>query len=232
MTTQRVGHLFPAFEFENGWRVSAQADVSGYQCSPRERLDVLEEYETVEVVIYGPSGHAVDGYAAGLPVYLAKKFSLSESNYAGAHITMVELSILLGIVRSRAPNSALPPGGDLHGFDHCKHDLVRVNAKVVVSFFGLVHAILSIDQVLVLRDFFHGWEELKVPENVVMQVSIVGAAFPGVRKQNGTVIMKTHDGYDVSVTINDVRTVLAAAHSSFANQEGSKFSIAAECRPQ
>ena len=52
--------LFPILNEVMGWEISAQADRAGYACSPREKLDALESYETVEVLIRSPWGAAPD----------------------------------------------------------------------------------------------------------------------------------------------------------------------------
>jgi hypothetical protein len=72
------GRLFPPFSWDTGWSLSLQADAAGYACTPRIRLDRLEEYETVEGVITGPFPHPVDPETLGLPEHVSALFTRLE----------------------------------------------------------------------------------------------------------------------------------------------------------
>lgn len=76
--TRRETHLFPAEE-HGEYRISLQGS-SGHHSVPRKDLEHLEDYEAVEVVVYGPA--AEDGgmltpqdlERIGLPKQLCDKF--------------------------------------------------------------------------------------------------------------------------------------------------------------
>lgn len=72
--TLEGGRLFPAETFANGWSLSIQADKIGYACSPRERYDTIEEYETVEIIIYGPPNYRTRLTDFGLSTELQERF--------------------------------------------------------------------------------------------------------------------------------------------------------------
>lgn len=94
------GRLFPKEEFGNGWGLSAQADAAGYACRPAAKFETLEEYLSVEVVIYGPQG-LVYPLAIGLTPHIASAFEVTrdaetgEIDYAiGAFISQDDLNII------------------------------------------------------------------------------------------------------------------------------------------
>ena len=119
MVTRRTakdveGRLFPHEEFPNGWALSLQADNLGYACSPKERLDVLEDYATVEARITGPFPHEVDPRTIGLPAEVAEKFTdIYESGVAlGLNMTWADVEALRKaiLMTGMAPNAGIPKG--------------------------------------------------------------------------------------------------------------------------
>ncbi|MTH94691.1 hypothetical protein [Roseibium sp. RKSG952] len=94
--------------------MSAQADHAGYRCSPARRLDTLEEYDTVEVVIYGPFQMAVDPTTMEIPGDVLAKFTSPEEDGVaiGCYLTMDDISkVELAIARaSLNPNAGIPRG--------------------------------------------------------------------------------------------------------------------------
>lgn len=119
MVTRRTakdaeGRLFPHEEFPNGWTLSLQADDLGYACSPKERLDVLEGYATVEARITGPFPHEVDPRTIGLPDEVADKFTdLYASGVSlGLDLTWEDVEILRKaiLMTGMNPNAGIPKG--------------------------------------------------------------------------------------------------------------------------
>lgn len=116
MKTSRTedGRLFPSETFPNGWRISAQADAAGYACAPKQRLDALEDYDSVEVVIYGPENWPVDPRRLGLPDAIAENFTRLEHGTPalGLFVTPFELEAIRDAVRAAEmnPNAGVPRG--------------------------------------------------------------------------------------------------------------------------
>lgn len=108
------GRLFPSEEFGGGWSLSAQGDAVGYRCRPAARLDSLESYEAVEVVLYSPDG-LLDPSAIGLPEDVAAKFGVGRAGgevewQVGSFLTQDDLNAvrlrmaeLAGAPRAPAP---------------------------------------------------------------------------------------------------------------------------------
>jgi hypothetical protein len=94
--------------------MSVQADYAGYRCSPARRLDTLEEYDTVEVVIYGPFQMAVDPSTMDIPEDVLAKFTRPEQDGVaiGCHLTSDDVSeVELAIAKaSLNPNAGIPRG--------------------------------------------------------------------------------------------------------------------------
>jgi hypothetical protein len=95
--------------------MSMQADKSGYQCSPRERLDALEDYESLEVKIDGPHGTVVDPHTMDLPAEVAAKFPrlvIGGGPSIGANLTWSDVDAVVHAIRmaSRYPNNGVPRG--------------------------------------------------------------------------------------------------------------------------
>lgn len=88
--------LFPPFTFDNGWSLSAQADKAGYACAPRERLEHLEDYDSLECVIYGPDEDPIDISGLKISSAIRDKFSPSCDGgvFVGAFLTLAEVSEL------------------------------------------------------------------------------------------------------------------------------------------
>lgn len=112
--TEADGRLFPSKDWDHGWRMSAQADTAGYQCSPNKCLNTLEEYDTVEVVLYGPFRMDVDPTTLDLPLHVLAKFTDLESNGVaiGCHLTKEDLEhVETAVLRaSMNPNAGIPKG--------------------------------------------------------------------------------------------------------------------------
>lgn len=113
--TEENGRLFPPMEWDHGWSLSIQADKHGYQCSPKRKLDALEEYDTVEVKIDGPHDTYVDPHTMQIPPYVLEKFpklTVGNGPSIGANLTWddveaVKRAILLA---SLSPNDGVPNG--------------------------------------------------------------------------------------------------------------------------
>ena len=113
--TEENGRLFPPVIWDHGWSLSIQADKHGYQCSPKRKLDVLEEYITVEVKIDGPHGTYVDPHTMQIQPHVLKKFlklTIDSGPSIGANLTWddveaVKQAILLA---SLSPNDGVPNG--------------------------------------------------------------------------------------------------------------------------
>lgn len=115
MTTRTIeGRLFPSITWDHGWSLSIQADKGGYACSPKLRLDNLEDYETVEVKIDGPFPQAVDVSTLELPDEIVAKFASIEGGAPciGHNLNWDEVEKLkTAIVRaSLRPNAGIPRG--------------------------------------------------------------------------------------------------------------------------
>jgi hypothetical protein len=115
MSTRRIdGRLFPAITWDHGWSLSLQADKSGYQCEPKEHLWTLEEYASVECVIYGPFVGSVDPYAMDLPDEVANKFVPLEvsSPSIGCKLTWGDVELVKQAIlnASLKPNLGVPRG--------------------------------------------------------------------------------------------------------------------------
>lgn len=116
MATRRTidDRLFEPEYFSGGWSISIQADYAGYQCSPQRRLDTLEQYDAVEVVIYGPEHWAVDPTTMGLPENIAQKFTEVDVGCPsiGCHITHEELAVIRDVISKvmMHPNAGVPRG--------------------------------------------------------------------------------------------------------------------------
>jgi len=115
MSTKRIDdRLFPSVTWDHGWSLSLQADRVGYQCSPAERFETLEEYTSVEGVIYGPFAGSVDPRTLDLPEHVANKFLPLEmaSPSIGCNLTWDDVEeIKQAILRaSLNPNAGIPRG--------------------------------------------------------------------------------------------------------------------------
>jgi hypothetical protein len=112
--TDEDGRLFPSEEFESGWSISAQADKAGYQCTPRDKLETLEAYEAVEVLIRGPEAWPIDARSIGLPESLAARFSTVDdgSPAIAGNVTHAELAEIRAAVMQVLfhPNAGVPRG--------------------------------------------------------------------------------------------------------------------------
>lgn len=106
--------LFPAWETDMGWSLSAQADRAGYACSPRERLDRLEDYRTVEVAIFKEGLRVVDPAGLDLPAGILAKFEPPGAGgpAIGAHLTGEEVAeVRQALLRAgMSPNAGVPRG--------------------------------------------------------------------------------------------------------------------------
>lgn len=105
------GRLFPPMVFPNGWALSIQGDAAGYACRPRARLDVLQEYEEVEVVVYTKDQGFVAPDSLGLSEGLLAKFSpaCEAGPYIGANLNWADIGELFETVRAMP---ALDPDPD------------------------------------------------------------------------------------------------------------------------
>ena len=109
------GRLFPPREWGSGWSLSLQADVAGYACAPKRRLDRLEGYDTVEAMISGPFPQPVDVATLGLPESLVSKFVPLTDAWSvslGLNLTWDEVRELHAAIDRGCmnPNSGIPPG--------------------------------------------------------------------------------------------------------------------------
>lgn len=109
------GRLFPARTWDAGWSLSIQADVAGYACAPRRRLERLEDYEEVEVMLSGPFDQPVDPTEIGLPERVAAKFTPLEPDSVvslGLNLTWAEVRAVEGAIdlACQNPNAGVPQG--------------------------------------------------------------------------------------------------------------------------
>lgn len=113
--TSRINdRLFPAKTWDHGWSLSLQGDKHGYRCEPGEHLQFLEDYASLEVVIYGPFGMEVDPTTMGIPEHVVAKFTPLEGHgpslgcrLTWSDIAEVEAAILKA---SLNPNAGVPRG--------------------------------------------------------------------------------------------------------------------------
>lgn len=107
--------LFPSAVWDHGWSLSLQGDKAGYQCSPAERLPHLEDYDTVEGVIYGPFAAPVDISTLEMPAATQEKFTpLGDGNgpSIGQHLTKQDIAAVKEAIlkASLNPNAGIPRG--------------------------------------------------------------------------------------------------------------------------
>jgi hypothetical protein len=111
---QAPGRLFPPLTWDHGWLLSIQADRAGYRCSPKENLECLEDYETVEFKIDGPFKHLVDPATLDLPAEVLAKFSPLENGMPalGCNLTWEDVEEVRKaiIYASMNPNAGIPQG--------------------------------------------------------------------------------------------------------------------------
>ncbi|WP_315922821.1 hypothetical protein [Mesorhizobium sp. SP-1A] len=120
--TLENGRLFPPMIWDHGWSLSIQADKAGYQCSPKKRLDTLEEYETVEVKIDGPHGTTVDPYTMQMPDDVKAKFpvlEIGDGPSIGGNLTWEDVECVKNAIlyASLSPNDGAPDGEENDGVD-------------------------------------------------------------------------------------------------------------------
>lgn len=135
MATTRTleGRLFPARKFPGGWSISIQADKVGYACHPRRTLETIEEYDAVEVALYGPFPHVVDVTTLGLPLSITSKFHDIEKGQPciGANLSWSEVALLEAAVLAAAlePWAGIPKGrvgwSEAEMYLGCDEDLSR-----------------------------------------------------------------------------------------------------------
>lgn len=103
------GRLFPAREWDTGWALSIQADAAGYGCSPRDRLDCIEDYDEVEARIRAPFVEPVDHGQLGLDPDLAAKFDEWGN---GRNLTWKDVDALSTalMMAGMNPNAGIPRG--------------------------------------------------------------------------------------------------------------------------
>jgi len=108
------GRLFPLETWDHGFSLSLQADRSGYQCWPQERLDTLEAYDEVEAVIYRKGFEVVDPVWMDLPGEVLAKFTLVESGgvAVGCRLTKDDVEAVRQAIlqASLNPNAGIPVG--------------------------------------------------------------------------------------------------------------------------
>lgn len=120
MTTRRTwdeapGRLFPPQTWMAGWTLSLQADAAGYGCEPRKRLEVLENYASVEAQIVGPFPQPVDPATLELPRHVLDKFTPLEVGGGpslGRNLTWEDVTALRRAIdmACHAPNAGVPRG--------------------------------------------------------------------------------------------------------------------------
>lgn len=103
------GRLFPNREWDTGWALSIQADNAGYGCSPRARLDHIEDYDEVEVRVLAPFVEPVDHAQLGLDPELAGKFDEwgNGRNLSWAEVETLSTALMLAGMN---PNAGIPRG--------------------------------------------------------------------------------------------------------------------------
>jgi hypothetical protein len=132
----KEGRLFPHTIYDNGWSVSAQADRVGYQCSPQRRFDTLEQYETVEVVVYGPEHWPVDPKRIGLPEGIVAKFTeVGRGPAIGCRLTHGELAAVkrAAMMALMNPNAGVPRGDVVWGGREVYHGASRDIAADILA---------------------------------------------------------------------------------------------------
>lgn len=114
--SEAPGRLFPERLWDSGWSLSLQADAAGYACSPRRRLERLEDYETVEAMIAGPFRQSVDPRALDLlPGPVLDKFTCpgpGNGPALGLDLTWDDVACLVKAIDRAClnPNAGIPPG--------------------------------------------------------------------------------------------------------------------------
>jgi hypothetical protein len=109
------GRLFPPQHWDTGWTLSLQADLAGYVCAPRLRLDRLEDYERVEAMITGPFPHPVDPGTLDLPEAVLARFTALEPGGGpaiGQGLSWAEVDALRAALDRAGlnPNAGVPRG--------------------------------------------------------------------------------------------------------------------------
>jgi catechol 2,3-dioxygenase-like lactoylglutathione lyase family enzyme len=108
------GRLFPVIDIGNGWTLSLQADKAGYACSPKARLDKIEDYDRVEAHIDGPNQVRVDPSELGLPQPVARKFYTPATGLPpiGGELTWDDVEVLRAclVAAGDNPNTGVPTG--------------------------------------------------------------------------------------------------------------------------
>jgi len=109
------GRLFPPEQWDTGWTLSLQADLAGYACVPRLRLDRLEDYERVEAMITGPFPHPVDPRTLDLPETVLARFTTLEPGGGpaiGQGLSWEEVGALRAALDRAGlnPNAGVPRG--------------------------------------------------------------------------------------------------------------------------
>ncbi len=138
MSTKRIdGRLFPPLKWDHGWSLSLQADRSGYQCLPKERLESLEEYAAVEVVIYGPFAAPVDPSTLELPASIVNKFvplDISAPSI-GCKLTWEDVEAVKDAIlrASLHPNAGIPRGVIGWGLQTVFHGASLEDAEDIVE---------------------------------------------------------------------------------------------------
>lgn len=114
ITRDKTTKLFPSLVWDHGWKLSLQADRSGYACSPTEAFDNIDDYDTVEAVLYGPFVQNVDPLTLELPAEVASKFSVvtSDGPAIGRFISKSDLEAIKTAIQmaSFTPNAGVPQG--------------------------------------------------------------------------------------------------------------------------
>lgn len=136
--TAEGGRLFPTIDLGGGWSMSAQADAVGYACRPKERLNRLEDYDAVEVVLYGPFPYDVDPRTMELPDAVLEKFGRIEDGAPclGLFLTKDDIAAVKHAVMKAcsSPNAGIPRGVHIWPGQDVFHGTDVASAQDIVSF--------------------------------------------------------------------------------------------------
>jgi hypothetical protein len=137
--TEEDGRLFPSIKWDHGWSLSIQADKYGYQCSPKRKLDTLEDYETVEVKIDGPHGTYVDPHTMQLLPHVLDKFPKLTSDSGpsiGGNLTWDDVDVVKQaiLLASLSPNDGVPSGAIGWSCREVYHGTSNENAEDILNY--------------------------------------------------------------------------------------------------
>lgn len=114
LVRDKDSQIFPPLTWDHGWSLSLQAARYGYASSPSEQFNSIDEYDTVEAVLYGPFPQHVDPRTMDLPKEVAAKFTVATADTPaiGHHLTKSDIEALKTAILAASlhPNHGVPTG--------------------------------------------------------------------------------------------------------------------------